>query len=170
MRSARTLVLGFVLLVSMPASARVPLPEALRDVGPWQLRGAGDMRVLGWRVYEAALWRRGDTAGHEALAIRYDTTISSERLVSTTLEELERLGLPRPERWQAVLGRAFPDVAPGDVLVAVRSADGVRFYAAGRQTARVPDPAFADAFFGIWLDPRTREPDLRAALLGGVGR
>ncbi len=30
----------------------------------------------------------------------------------------------------------------------------------------VRDVAFAKAFFAIWLDPRTRNPELRARLLG----
>jgi len=30
----------------------------------------------------------------------------------------------------------------------------------------IPDAAFSRAFFSIWLDPRTAEPGLRAALLG----
>jgi hypothetical protein len=30
----------------------------------------------------------------------------------------------------------------------------------------IDDPVFARAFFAIWLDPRTREPQLRNRLLG----
>ena len=33
-------------------------------------------------------------------------------------------------------------------------------------TADVPDPAFAESFFGIWLSDRTSQPELRQALLG----
>ena len=161
----------FAALVS-PVAATVPLPQAVQSGPAWQLIGNGDMRFLGWRIYEAALWRRTvvDAAPAQALAIRYARTISSDRLVSSTLDELARLGATRPERWRDALARAFPDVKAGDVLVAVREASGVRFYHLGRETAAVVGEDFADAFFGIWLDPRTREPELRAGLLGDAAR
>jgi hypothetical protein len=147
----------------VPAWARVPLPEVVGEAAPWQLRGSGEMRFLGWRVYEAALWQAGDA---EALAIRYDRAISGERLVSTTLDEMLRLGIREPSRWREALEKAFPDVTPGDVLVARRAEGRIQFYEGERRTASIDDGEFADAFFAIWLDPRTREPDLRAALLG----
>lgn len=161
-------LVGLIATMPVPAMAAVPLPQALQTGSPWQLVGDGDMRFLGWRVYEAALWRRpvADEAPAQALAIRYARDISSNRLVSTTLNELARLGATQPERWRDALVQAFPDVASGDVLVAVRDASGVRFFHLGRQTAAVAGDDFADAFFGIWLDPGTREPRLRAALLG----
>lgn len=40
------------------------------------------------------------------------------------------------------------------------------FYHQGRLSGKVADPAFARAFFAIWLDARTRVPALRARLLG----
>ncbi len=161
-------LVGLVAALVAPATATVPLPQAMQTGSPWQLVGNGDMRFLGWRVYEAALWRRqvADDAPAEALAIRYARDVSSERLVTTTLDELERLGATQPERWRDALALAFPDVTSGDVLVAVRDASGVRFFHLGRETSAVAGDEFADVFFGIWLDPRTREPRLRAGLLG----
>ena len=165
-------LLGLFAALVSPASATVPLPQTVQSGPAWQLIGNGDMRFLGWRIYEAALWRRtvSDAAPAQALAIRYARDLSSDRLVSTTLDELARLGATRPERWRDALARAFPDVAAGDVLVAVREASGVRFYHLGRETTAVAGEDFADAFFGIWLDPRTREPELRAGLLGEAAR
>ena len=43
---------------------------------------------------------------------------------------------------------------------------GAEFFPLGRSTGAIRDPEFARVFFSIWLDPRTREPKLRAALLG----
>jgi len=163
MSALRLGLLLVALSVAGPALARVPLPASVRDAEDWRLRGAGEMRFLGWRVYEAALWQSGEA---QALCIRYDRSISGERLVQTTLEEMARLGVESPGRWREVLSRAFPDVAAGDVLVAERAGGGVQFYAGDTPTVFVDDAAFAAAFFAIWLDPRTREPDLRAALLG----
>jgi hypothetical protein len=43
---------------------------------------------------------------------------------------------------------------------------GATFYHQGRITGSIDDAEFAETFFAIWLDPRTREPSLRKALLG----
>jgi hypothetical protein len=88
------------------------------------------------------------------------------------MNEIERLAsTPIPadtlERWRADMMQAFVDVGPGDQLSAVYLPDkGVRFYAGDRMTGEFDDPAFARAFFGIWLDPSTRAPALRKQLLG----
>jgi len=163
MNAVRATLLLLMLGVALPAGARVPLPEIVEASADWHLRGSGEMRFLGWRVYEAALWQ---SRGGDALAIRYDRSISGARLVNTTLEEMDRLGVRQPSRWRETLEKAFPDVDAGDVLVARRADGQVQFYDGGRRTVSIDDADFAAAFFAIWLDPRTREPELRAALLG----
>ena len=61
----------------------------------------------------------------------------------------------------------FPDVKKGEQLTGVNLPGvGVDFYYNDRFGGRVADPEFAVAFFSIWLDPRTREPGLREALIG----
>jgi len=78
----------------------------------------------------------------------------------------------RLETWRTWLMRALVDVHDGDRLIGLyRPGAGVRFYClrAGQpeqQLADIDDEAFAHAFFGIWLDRRTREPRLRTRLLG----
>jgi len=42
---------------------------------------------------------------------------------------------------------------------------GAAFFHDGRPVGEVADPEFARAFFAIWLDARTRAPELRARLL-----
>ncbi|MBT0962460.1 chalcone isomerase family protein [Denitromonas iodatirespirans] len=155
-------------LMALSARAEVPLPQAVAAKAPWQLVGSGQMQWFVFTVYDAALWQ---APGAQALAIRYARSIASATLAETTIEELTRLGLPAAERWRADLQEHFPDVVEGEVIVAVRQPGlGVRFYHQGRATGAIRDSAFADAFFGIWLDPRTRAPELRAALLGEAGR
>lgn len=157
-------VLVALALVALGARAEVPLPPAVAAKAPWQLVGSGQMQWFVFTVYDAALWQ---APGAQALAIRYARSIPSVTLADTTVDELTRLGLPAAERWRAALLTHFPDVVEGDVIVAVRQAGGeVRFYHQGRSTGTIEDPAFGEAFFGIWLDPRTRAPELRAALLG----
>ena len=53
---------------------------------------------------------------------------------------------------------AFVDVKPGDTLCGI--------YLPDRGAREVDDPAFARAFFDIWLAPGTRAPALRHHLLG----
>lgn len=154
---------------------RVSLPQVLSARIPgWFPRGSGTLRWFGFDVYRATLWAApGVPIAPEAefgLAIRYQRAISAERLVSTTLSEMRRLGVAdetTADGWRATLAQVFPDVVPGDVIVGVNEAGArVAFYHGERRTGVIEDAAFARAFFAIWLDARTREPGLRAQLLG----
>lgn len=145
------------------------------DVQAAKLIGEGDFSVLGFRLYRAQLWSERVPVDYDerfALHIVYARGIKRERLANTGIEEIKRLAAaPIPadtlERWRADMMQAFVDVGPGDQLSAVYLPDkGVRFYAGDHLTAEVDDPAFARAFFGIWLDPSTRAPTLRKHLLG----
>ncbi len=63
--------------------------------------------------------------------------------------------------------RAFVDVLPGQRITGVFLPGwGCRFYVGDQLQHEIRDPEFADAFFAIWLDPRTRDPELRQQLLG----
>ena len=83
---------------------------------------------------------------------------------------MRRLGVwdeDKLARWEKALTRVFPDVKRGERIVGVHlPGKGAIFYHQGQPTGTIDDPEFADAFFAIWLDPRTREPSLRKALLG----
>jgi hypothetical protein len=145
------------------------------DVQPAKLVGEGDFSVLGFRLYRAQLWGERAPVDYDerfALHIIYARGIKRERLADTGINEIRRLaGAPIPtqtlELWRADMMQAFVDVAAGDQLSAVYLPDkGVRFYVGERMTGEFDDPAFARAFFGIWLDPATRAPGLRKRLLG----
>ena len=61
----------------------------------------------------------------------------------------------------------FPTVGKGDRLTGVNvPSRGAAFFHNGRPIGEIVEPAFAQAFFGIWLDPRTSRPDFRSRLLG----
>jgi hypothetical protein len=160
----RTLLVCAVVLFAGMARAQVALPDTVARAAPWQLVGSGELYRLVFRIYEASLWQAGNT---QALAIRYARRIPSTTLADTTVEELSKLGLVDAQRWHKLLLDYLPDVAEGDVIVAVKPPDaGIRFYFRGQRIGSISDPAFANTFFGIWLDPRTSEPGLRASLLG----
>jgi hypothetical protein len=145
------------------------------DVPSAQLVGEGEFSMLGFRVYRAQMWSEHTPVDYDerfVLHIVYTRDIRRERLVDSGIHEMKRLAsTPIPaetlERWRANMLQAFVDVAAGDQLSAVfLPGKGVRFYAGERMTGEFDDPAFARAFFGIWLDPATRAPTLRKQLLG----
>lgn len=160
------------------AGEHVPLPDVLaQDAAGWRSLGSGNLRWLGFSIYRASLWApAGERLSVEspfALAIRYERAISSQRLVETSLDEMKRLGTADEasrSAWKASLEQAFPTVAAGEVIVGInRPGAGVAFFHQGRLTAQIDDVGFAQAFFAIWLDARTREPGLRANLMGQGG-
>lgn len=139
--------------------------------------GEGSFCVLGFCLYHAQLWSSTATLSAEApfaLVIEYRRSFAETRLADTGLAEMERLAAvplsaSTRERWRADMLVAFVDVQSGDTLCgAFMPGRGVRFYANDRLTAQIDDIAFAQAFFAIWLDPRTRAPQLRRHLLGAA--
>ena len=57
-------------------------------------------------------------------------------------------------------------VNPGDTLTGVYTPEqGAVFFYNDQLTGQI-DERLAKAFFAIWLDPKTTQPDLRQALLG----
>lgn len=172
---ALVLLLVLATLLSSPPARAVGLPPAAQLAGtPFARVGQGEMRWLGFKLYDAALWagERGEAAveAPHVLSIRYARAVSSERLVEVSLDEMRRLGFgdeARLARWGEVLAAALPSVAAGDTLAALhRPGTGATFWHQDRRSGEISDPELARAFFAIWLDPRTREPRLRAQLLG----
>lgn len=151
------------------------LPEAVRQTeAGWRQWGSGQMSWLGFSLYRATLWVAGDPATNlpadspSALQLDYLRDIPRGRLVQTSVDEMRRLGASEAQlqRWEPELRRVFPDVKEGDHIVGVHyPGRSAVFYHRGRLTGEVADADFARLFFAIWLDPRSRSPGLRAALL-----
>ena len=159
-------LISLVIFLAAGAAGAVMPPD-------WRVQGQGEMRWFGLRLYEASLWAPNGRWQAElpyALELRYARDIPSGRLVDASIQEMQRLGAADDERlarWKVALEQVFPDVRSGDVIVGMHlPARGAEFYHQGRLTGRIDDVDFARAFFAIWLDERTREPGLRARLLG----
>ncbi|WP_420233936.1 chalcone isomerase family protein [Pseudomonas sp. ABY48] len=140
-----------------------------------RLVGQADFHWYGFDLYQARLWSAAAAPSLEtafALELNYRRAIGKESLVETSLKEMQRLnGTPldakRRDEWAAQMRRAFIDVKPGSRITGLyQPGQGCRFYVGETLSLAVADPLFARAFFAIWLDPRTREPDLRNQLLG----
>lgn len=156
-----------------PAPIRASLPAA-------RLAGEGTLRWFGLRIYDARLWvgprgldpeRIGDDAF--ALEISYARSLSGAAIAERSAAEIARLGLAATEGqridWLERMAAIFPDVRDGDRIAGVFDPRaGTRFFLNERPIGSVADPAFARAFFGIWLDARTAAPQLREALLGAT--
>lgn len=160
-----------LLLALLFASAAQALPEALRDGGAgWRQWGSGEMSWFGISLYRATLWVAGadPDSSPSALQLDYRRDISRQRLVQTSLDEMRRLGSDAAQlkRWEADLRRVFPDVREGERIVGVHyPGRGAAFYHGDQESGFVADPEFARRFFAIWLDPQSRSPALRTALL-----
>jgi len=173
---SRTLLLASWLILgsaNVAASPAAPLDDLVEV-------GSGEMRWFGMDLYAARLWSgdgrytQGSDSGAVALEIIYRRHISRQRLVRTTGSEWDRLGRelglnggPQLKAWLAELADIWPDVTPGDRIIALNEPNGpTRFYGNDGLLGVIEDPEFGPAFLGIWLHPGTRAADLRAALIG----
>lgn len=141
-----------------------------------RLIGSAEFRLYGFRVYNASLWGASAQVDYQqpfALELTYHRSITRAQLVDVSVDEIRRLRGGSVDEaqlkvWQAQMARAFVDVEPGQRIIGVfLPGAGARFYVDDRLHYEVADPAFSRAFFDIWFDPRTRNPELRQRLLGG---
>ena len=141
-------------------------PDPTAGLKRW---GSGEFRRFGFLVYEAALWAGDDPLRAPlALKLTYKSNIAGQAIAEASVKEIRNLGIADEaslKRWGDQMARLFPDVKPGDYIIGQYRADAARFHFNDRLLGSIDDPAFARAFFAIWLDPKTSAPDLRAALL-----
>lgn len=182
----RRLVAG-TLLAALPlrgvrAQAAAPAlpPEVAADLPGARLQGQGRLRFLGLHVYDARLWVGAQVPGADwaavpfALELQYARRLKGLLIAERSLKEMRRQGdiaEPVAERWLALMVELFPDVGEGDRITGVNQPGvGARFHVNGRLRGEPRELDFARMFFGVWLSPRTSEPDLRDALLGQGAR
>ena len=152
--------------------------EARSYLGEPRLAGTGRLTWFGLHVYDAALYLPGGvtpaTLGDSrfVLELRYARALEGRAIATASRDEMARMNLADAAtlaRWTEQMARLFPDVKRDQRLAGVNlPGRGVSFYFDGRPLGTIDDPAFARAFFAIWLDERTRAPQLRQALLAGT--
>ena len=155
-------------LLAATALHASPLPH-LRNL---EEVGSGTLRFFGVRIYDATLWSPGGVWSANqtyALELIYARSFDGAAIARRSIEEMRaQRAYPTATlvRWEQQMRALFPNVKSGDRLTGVRiPGTGVAFYSGLRKLGQIDDESFADAFFGIWLDPATRAPDLRARLL-----
>ncbi|TBN33707.1 chalcone isomerase family protein [Pseudomonas sp. BGI-2] len=142
-----------------------------------QIIGAGEFRVFGFDVYNARLWSAARPLALDqpfALELIYQRSISRDDLVQASVDEIKRLSgasvsPEQLERWKVQMQQSFVDVKAGTRITGIYlPGQGARFFVGQQPQHEVKDLQFARAFFAIWLDPRTRNPELRQQLLGSA--
>ena len=128
---SRWLATGAVLAGLMLSQLAMALPAELASLRPL---GQGNFRWFGFKLYDATLYTQQgqpfDWAQPFALSLRYARDIPSAKIVETSLEEMQRYGLPENRRtsWREALAAAIPDVQQGDEIVGALSGSSLRFW------------------------------------------
>ncbi len=158
-----------------PVTEDLYFPEAFSKAcaDTWRLCGEGVFSWSVFRFYKAALLTRTgvfEPGEPFLLDLHYLRKLPGQQIVSTSLEEMARLSefdAQRQRAWSEALLGIIPDVGLGDRLLGwFVPEDKVTFYSATRLLGQIEDPEFVRIFSAIWLDERTRSPQLRSALLG----
>jgi hypothetical protein len=160
--------------VPAPATTKLQPPELTPYGATWLAKGSGVLRFFGFKVYDATLWLPTESTAFTfarplALEIRYATNVKASDIVNTSLIEATRISgasSAQVTAWTASMTSIFVDVKPGDRLTGVHVPSvGARFFLNGKLLGESNDVEFSEAFFRIWLDPKSRKPELRASLL-----
>lgn len=167
--------------VAAPAAATPgaePPAHVRKYVGDVRLAGTGKLTWYGFHVYDAALFVPPNFVLANALAqpfvleLTYARRLDGKGIAEASRDEIARLGFgteAQRERWHEQMRGLFPNVEKGRRLAGVNvPGGGARFYFDGQFIGAIDDPAFAQAFFAIWLDERTRAPQLRENLVKGA--
>ena len=166
-------LIATLLMLCAAAGALAAAPAHVEDnVSNARLAGKGPFTWFGLRIYDAELWIGEKGAQPDApyvLELRYARKLDGGKIAEASADEMEKLGAGTASQraaWLARMKEIFPNVKDGTRISGVNlPGSGVRFYLDGKPLASVPDPAFARAFFAIWLDPKTSAKGLRSALL-----
>ncbi len=182
-----------LLAISTPAAANpatgnpstgtpVLAPPAVSNaIDAPRLSGSGRFTWFGLKVYEARLWVGAQgleaasfASAAFALELQYARSFEGKAIAESSASEIEQLGIgneAQRQRWRDAMIRLFPNVTENDRLVGIhKPGQSVRFTLNDRAIGAIEDPDFGAAFFAIWLDPKTRAPGLRQAILAGAGR
>lgn len=153
-------------------SAMASSDELALATDVWPLVGEARLKVLIWEVYDSALFTpsghwQGDAPYR--LSLHYLRNIPAAKLVEETEKAWRQQGRdhPKMKEWLALLGELWPDITEADNLVFGLNASGdSAFWFNGSALGSIEDRDFGPLFGGIWLDPDTPRPELRAQLIG----
>lgn len=157
-------------------SGRVITDEMALATDVWPLVGEARLKVLIWEVYDSALFTPSGRWQGDApyrLSLHYLRNIPAAKLVEETEKAWREQGRnhPRLNEWLGLLGDLWPDITEGDNLVfGLNELGDSAFWFNGSPLGSIEDRDFGPLFGGIWLDPDTPRPELRAQLIGPASK
>jgi hypothetical protein len=134
-----------------------------------KLQGSGRLTWWGLNIYDASFYRSKNSSTEFALDLKYQRSFSGSSIANRSADEMKKNGVSEAQAllWGKELASLLPNVEPGQTLTAIYSPrQGTVFYHDGKQIGKIPGLDFSKAFFGIWFDPNTSAPKLRADLIG----
>ncbi len=165
-------------LAARAASRPLP-PEVAERLPQARLQGSGRLTFFTLHVYDARLWAGPEfkpASYHQqplALELEYARSLDGKAIAERSIEEILRqaeIADSKAASWLARMSAIFTDVQAGDRITGIqRPNEATAFFLNGRPTGEIRDAEFTPLFFGIWLSPKTSEPGLRKALIGGAG-
>jgi hypothetical protein len=169
-------LLGTVPLALANSNLNAPPKQVTQTIQNAKLMGYGTLRWFGLRVYDGQLWSNADPEGFNYkrdpswLELKYARDFEGSDIAERSIDEMEEIGAGtevQRQGWLVKLNEIFPDVKKGHTLSALFTpGKGVQFFRNGLPLAKVDDPELAEAFMGIWLDPKTSAPEMRRELIG----
>ena len=170
LHSSVTLFTTFFLAVGLCSAKDLARIEPMLNQA--QVQGVGRLNFWGFHIYDVTLYRMTNLNSAEfALDIKYQKSFSGSSIANRSAEEMKKMGVPDAQVsiWGKELAEVLPNIESGQTLTGVYSPKaGTTFYYDGKKIAQFPGVEFSKAFFGIWLDPKTSQPKLRAELLGNA--
>jgi hypothetical protein len=169
----RLRALGCAFLIGISMFATPAHAASWQDEFPAMKRvGMGELTWFGLHIYRAELWSASghfDSTRPYVLALTYERRVTAQKQVNVTLDQMDKQGVPaaRQARWRPLLEEVMVNVKEGDTMAGMYTpGTGAVFYYNGKQRSTSNNIAFINDFFGVWLDSRTTQPDLRRKLLG----
>ena len=157
-------------------SGRAKTDEIALATDVWPLVGEARLKVLIWEVYDSALFTPSGRWQGDApyrLSLHYLRNIPAAKLVEETEKAWREQGRyhPKLNEWLGLLGDLWPDITEGDNLVfGLNEWGDSAFWFNGSPLGSIEDRDFGPLFGGIWLDPDTPRPELRAKLIGPTSK
>lgn len=138
--------------------------------------GETTFSILFWDLYKSQLLT---TSGKYPVVlendkvlftINYLADISSDDLISRTIDQWDHLGIPSEEylTYLPELKNMWPDIKEGDNLSLLIHQGRSVFYFNQQYIGVINPTEFGQIFLAIWLSENTSEPNLRLELLGNI--
>ncbi|WP_334118667.1 chalcone isomerase family protein [Limnobacter sp.] len=169
-------LLGLAPATNANENLNPPPKQVTQTIENAKLMGWGTLRWFGLRVYDGQLWSSAEPEGFNYkrdpswLELKYARSFDGSDIAERSIDEMEDIGAGTEEKrkvWLAKLTAIMPNVEKGHSLSALHTpGKGVHFFRNGLPLAKIDDPELAEAFMGIWLDPKTSAPEMRRELIG----